>query len=128
MYVYEQATGRLSRDGKVIGQGYSGFGAGLNDPASQEIPNVGPIPCGLWQVGAPIDTAEHGPYVLRLTPDPATETFGRSGFLLHGDEIEHAGEHLASHGCIVMGRPARVLLWTSGDHALTVIARDLAAV
>jgi hypothetical protein len=49
-------------------------------------------------------------------------TFGRGEFLIHGDEVEHPGEHMASHGCIVADRVTRTRIWQSGDTVLAVIA------
>jgi len=34
MWTYEQATGALSKDGEVVGEGYSGFGGDLRDRIS----------------------------------------------------------------------------------------------
>lgn len=99
--------------------GYSGHGEGKNNPALQETPNVGPIPYGLWRiVGPPFDTPTHGPFVMRLEPCEGTQTFGRDGFLIHGDSKIAAGT--ASHGCIVLPRATRERIWDSGDHLLTV--------
>lgn len=106
----------------MLAVGYSGHGPGLNNPTAQAAPDVGPIPRGLWSIGAPRDTPEHGPFVLPLIPHSATDCCGRSGFLIHGDEVEHPGEHLASHGCIVLPREAREQIWQSGDHVIEVTA------
>jgi hypothetical protein len=57
-----------------------------------------------------------------LTPDPTNVMQGRGGFLVHGDEIAHAGEHLASEGCIVLSYPLRSQIWMSNDHQLRVIS------
>jgi Protein of unknown function (DUF2778) len=122
MWTYKQSNGELSRDGVVEGDGYSGFEAGRNNPAMQEQPNVGPIPQGRYSIGSPecVDSpGPHGPFVLRLTPDPANQMFGRAGFLIHGDSIVQPG--LASHGCIIMGRIIREKIAASGDTALTVV-------
>jgi hypothetical protein len=120
-WTYAQKTGELQQDGKRIANGYSGAGAGKNNPAMQQLPNVGPIPQGDWTiVGPPVDTQDHGPYVLHLHPAPQTETFGRSGFLMHGDSIESPG--CASHGCVILPRPVREQVWTSGDRDLKVVA------
>lgn len=119
---YEQSTGKLSKDGVLVDAGYSGFGSGLNNPDAQQVPDMGPIPAGSWAIeGPPFDSPSHGPYVLRLTPAEDTETFGRSGFLIHGDEVAHAGEHLASHGCIILARATRSRIWQSGDSSLEVV-------
>lgn len=114
----------LDHNGVLISKTvYSGFGEGLNNSAWESIRDVGPIPQGLWDVfGPPFDTAEHGPYVLRVEPRPGTNTFGRVGFLMHGDEREHPGEHLASHGCIVADRVTRTRVYQSGDTFFRVIS------
>jgi hypothetical protein len=113
MYVYSQSSGQLTWDGALIGTGYSGHGPGLNNGAFEAVSNVGPIPKGLWDISGPIFTSSHGPYAFILTPAGTTETYARSGFLCHGDEIEHAGEHLASEGCIILSRDVRNII---GDH------------
>ncbi len=125
---YAQKTGELQQDGRHVATGYSGAGAGKNNPAMEKEPNVGPIPRGDWTiVGPPVNTQDHGPYVLKLEPDAATETFGRAGFLLHGDSRQAPGS--ASHGCIVMPRTVREQVWNSGDRELEVVTemppRDL---
>lgn len=123
MLTYVQRTGNLYRDGSLLGTGYSGHGPGRNVPEQQNVHSVGPIPAGLWTVfGPPYDTETHGPYVMRLLPDPATDTFGRSGFLMHGDAIAAPGT--ASLGCIVMERPIRQAVWESGVRQLRVVADE----
>lgn len=101
------------------GSGYSGFGAGKNNPAMQAVADTGPIPVGQWEIGPPHDTPSHGPYVMALTPSAGTNTFGRSGFLIHGDSIAAPGT--ASHGCIILGRALREKIWQSGDHQIQVV-------
>jgi hypothetical protein len=121
MWTYAQHDGELCQNSESVCRGYSGFGAGKNNPADQAIPDVGPIPQGNWLItGPPVNTMEHGPYVLRLEPEPGTATHGRSGFLIHGDSIEHPGE--ASMGCVILGRTVRQSIWLSGDRTLQVIA------
>jgi len=121
MWTYAQKTGVLQRNGQLVGTGYSGFDNGKNNPDMQAVPDVGPIPRGDWTiVGPPFNTAEHGPFVLRLDPSPATNTFGRDGFLMHGDSIQAPGT--ASKGCIIMPRTVREAVWNSGDKELEVVA------
>src|SRR5581483_10402667 len=98
MWVYTQLNGDISHDDEHVGFGYSGFGEGKNDPTDEEKVGIGPIPIGRWIIGEPHDTPTHGPYVMPLTPAMDTQTFGRSGFLIHGDSLERPGQ--ASHGCI----------------------------
>lgn len=123
MWTYVIDSGELSLERVVHGTGYSGHGEGKNCPAYQGVPCEGPIPCGIWEIrGPPFDTGSHGPYVLRLVPHDGTETFGRTGFLIHGDSRSHPGE--ASQGCIVMPREVRERVWLSGDRTLLVVASE----
>lgn len=122
MWSYTQRSGRLrDASGKVIAVGYSGAGEFKNDPAAQNVPDSGPCPCGVYDVGAPVDTKTHGPYVLWLTPDPANEMWGRSAFGVHGDSIVEPGT--ASEGCIIVPRFARERLSESGER-LEVVAEE----
>lgn len=110
----------MTQNGVAKAVGYSGHGEGKNNPAMQSVHDVGPIPQGLWKMTAlELETAEHGPYVIVLTPSPFTETFGRTGLLCHGDSVEHPG--CASLGCVIMPHPVREEMWTSDDHFLKVI-------
>jgi hypothetical protein len=118
---YAQKTGELQQDGTHVATGYSGSGSGKNNPEMQQVHNVGPIPQGTWTiVGPPVNTTEHGPYILSLKPAAETDTFGRSGFLMHGDSVQSPGH--ASQGCIVLPRPVREQVWNSGDRNLKVVA------
>jgi hypothetical protein len=58
--------------------------------------------------------------VMRLTPDPTNEMFGRSAFLIHGDSIKAPGT--ASEGCIIQSNPVRTLVSKSSNRRLQVIA------
>lgn len=116
IWIYDQKTGQLSRR---VGVGYSGAGEGKNNPAMQDVQNVGPIPRGVYSIGDPVDTTTHGPFVLALAPDPKNDMHGRSAFLIHGDSISRPGT--ASRGCIIMPRNVREQVWKSGDNELEVI-------
>lgn len=105
MWVYEQATGRLSREGQPVAIGYSGFGPGKNNPDMEHVHDVGPIPQGWWSIVAVKDSATEGPVTIFLEPWPGTKTYGRSGFRIHGDSKEHAC--CASHGCIIEPKAGR---------------------
>lgn len=107
MLTYTQSTGLLIDKGGVLGhtfQCYSGAGVGKNNPALQAIKNVGPLPCGIYDIGELLLESEHGPYAIRLLPRPENKMFGRAGFMLHGDSIEHPG--CASEGCICLSPKA----------------------
>ena len=120
MWTYSQQTGKLtSEDGSIRGVGYSGRGADLNNPAGEADVGQGPIPEGMWTIGPFFsDPGGKGPIVCRLTPEDGTETFGRSGFMIHGDNSE--SNHTASEGCIILARLLRVAIEVSGDNSLQV--------
>ena len=120
MWTFKQSTGQMfSPGGMAIGTGYSGSGEWKNDPEDQTVKNKGPIPEGFYEIGPPCNTDTHGPFVMSLTPDPTNQMFDRSGFLIHGDSLEHPGE--ASEGCIILARTLREAVWSSGDTRLQVI-------
>lgn len=124
---YEQITGFMYDDnGQLLGKGYSGHPPHRNDPSSEGVPNIGPIPCGTYNITAmEPNTTEHGPYVLVLSPDGPTRqrilSYNRTPdeFRVHGDEIKVPG--MASQGCIVMPPSVREVLWTGPDHIIDVI-------
>jgi hypothetical protein len=118
-WTYHQSNGELyDSAGDLIGTGYSGSPIGKNDPADQDIADVGPIPCGDYTIGEPFNAVDTGPYSMDLSPAPTNEMFGRSGFRMHGDSIAHPG--CASEGCVIMPPEVRQAVWQSGDHALVV--------
>ena len=116
---YSQKTGALlSPAGTYVGNGYSGRGAGLNNPLQQNVADVGPIPQGEWAIGHFFDDpGGKGPIVADLTP-AAAETFGRSGFMVHGDN--GAANHTASEGCVILPRGLRQMVMASDDRSLIV--------
>jgi len=120
MWNYSQSSGVLTHNFIRVGMGYSGHGEGKNNPSLQNVPDVGPCPQGRYSIGAMHDTETHGPHVMALTPESGTNTFGRSGFLIHGDSLEHPGA--ASEGCIILPRPIRDQISASNDYELTVTA------
>jgi len=119
MWVWDQSAGELRRDGKVVSRGYSGNGRGKNNPSMQAAVGVGPIPRGMWLIGAPYTSPNTGPYTLALAPMNGTDTLGRNSFRIHGDSIANPGT--ASHGCIILPRAVRQQIWSSGDRDLQVV-------
>ena len=121
-WTYQQSTGAIADpSGSPSGTGYSGADGCKNDPAAQDQSCRGPIPAGDYDIDlTPFDSPAHGPFVLRLTPDPENEMFGRSGFLIHGDSAAHPGK--ASEGCIILARSIRETISASGVNRLTVIS------
>ena len=108
LLLYRVETGRfMDAAGPLLYRCYSGkFGPARNNPNAEAEPNRGPIPRGRWMMGKPYDSARVGPLCIPLLPAAETSTFGRSAFLIHGDNA--AGD--ASEGCIVAPRPLRHLL------------------
>jgi hypothetical protein len=121
MWVYVQIDGALWHgDPEPVATGYSGAEPnGKNKPNMEAVVGIGPIPCGYYTItGPPYNDPEHGPFVMKLIPDPTNQMFGRSDFLMHGDSIENPG--CASKGCIIMPRNVRERVWNSGDRELLV--------
>lgn len=118
MIEYEQTRGDILIRNTQIGVGYSGFGPGLDNPDMEEVPNVGPIPRGLYDIVRWDDHhGDKGPQVAVLKPH-GHNAHGRSAFLIHGDSPEM--NHTASHGCIVASKTIRNALRASGETQLKV--------
>lgn len=110
MFIYGQRTGTMwlksQSDDNIIGKGYSGKkGASRNNPQAEEKPQEGPIPKGLYKIGAPIKHRRLGKMAMPLYPVGHT-AHGRTGFYIHGDNA--AGD--ASTGCIIMPMNTRGLI------------------
>lgn len=116
-WTYKQSTGEMISPKGTVSQGYSGHDIGKNNPEKQNIPKIGPIPRGVYTIGPSYDDPHKGPCVMRLTPDPKDEMFGRAGFLIHGDNSKHD----ASEGCIIFGPVTRHAIDHSIDRILNVI-------
>lgn len=121
MWTYSQSAGTMTNAaGEVIATGYSGNGASMNEPADEDTEDHGPLPQGNYAIGAASTHPVLGPVSMELTPDPANEMFGRSGFFIHGDNA--ALDHTASDGCIILPRAARETIAESGDVNLKVVS------
>lgn len=114
---YDQTTGDLTHNGTFEGTGYSGTGFGRNNSSLERVEGHGPIPRGEYKIGRAYDDPHLGPCVMHLDPLPGTNTWGRSLFRLHGNNIEND----ASHGCIILGPSIRRLIASSGDTDLNVV-------
>lgn len=127
MHAYAQSSGNWFEDGLLIGSGYAGGNLGKqpqgrNNPLMQAVHSVGPIPQGVYDIeGPPFTHPTAGPFCMRLIPRAQTNTFGRSGFMVHGDTAIPGN---ASEGCIVLPRAVREKIWNSGQLVLTVVASD----
>jgi hypothetical protein len=93
----------------VVGSAYSGAPGYVNDPDATAMPDRGPIPSGLWSIGAPVDDPVTGIFTLPLGPLAGTETYGRSEFKIHGPNAakDKNGSQASSTGCIVAAHPER---------------------
>lgn len=122
---WDQSTGELLYpNGVMIAHGYSGGDCGrrpdgVNNPELEQVADVGPIPVGEYAVGAFFDDlGGKGPMVCRLTPVNGTETYGRSGFMIHGDNA--AMNQSASEGCVILPKVVREAIAASGEALLRV--------
>jgi glycerol uptake facilitator-like aquaporin len=124
-FVYQQSTGELdftAPDGSnyYVGNGYSGNGAGLNNPNMQYVPFVGTIPQGIWLIGPQQD---NGTLLssMRLTPSSGTYVGSRDpfSFLIHG--ANQYTSPIASTGCIVANSSIRNAIGNSGATRLQVV-------
>ncbi len=109
MYTFKQSTGELFKVGMTTGRGAAGQGAGLNNPAKQDVHKIGPLPRGRYKIGAPYHHPHLGPLTFNLTPDPANKMFGRDEFKIHGFEAgcDHTNPRTSSEGCIAQEHPTR---------------------
>lgn len=120
---YSQSTGQMTYvDNQTgartpLGTGYSGNGAGYNNPNMQNVPFVGPIPQGAYDIGGA--TTTRGPLTLPLNPRPGIDTFGRDAFRIHGDNSCDCQS--ASSGCIILRRGIREQINNSRDRELRVV-------
>jgi RHS repeat-associated protein len=125
VWVYDQSTGTMvhvddtTGVGTFAGDGYAGNGVGLNNPAEQSTPNVGPIPQGTYDIGDQRNSQQTGPAAMDLTPRDGTNTYGRDNFQIHGDNRQ--GDNSASRGCIVQNRDTRDQIQNSNDRILEVV-------
>lgn len=124
MWTWDQSAGELRRDGAFISKGYSGKGRGVNNPALENIPGIGPIPTGDYSIVEKYNSKNVGPYALKLEPMDGgkfdtVDRVNRSAFRIHGDSVKAPGT--ASKGCIILPRVIRERIWKSGDRLLRVV-------
>lgn len=117
MWEYHIKTGTLKHNGEFVGTGYSGLaGKWRNNPRYVKEVGKGPIPPGIYAIGAARNSPTLGPCVLNLDPVEETDTYGRSLFRIHGDNARHN----ASHGCVILGPLIRHAIASSGDNRFKV--------
>lgn len=124
--VYAQATGRLwLRDEATaekvapLGRGYSGHPPYVNQTDAEALVARGPIPRGAYRLVGPFNHVRLGPVCFFLDPVRSNQMFGRSGFLIHGDNA--MGNQTASHGCIILSRAIREKIATTPVRTLVVV-------
>lgn len=126
MWTFESRTGKLfDPSGKLVWTGYAGGNKGknpegVNNPDMQDVPNVGPLPEGVYTFGKLFLESHLGPYAIELVPDPANDMHGRGDFFCHGDHIGAPGT--ASEGCIIMPRPIRERMFKGVERQIRVVA------
>lgn len=104
MWEYLIAEGVLLLNGEVVGRGYSGAPGYVNNANAVAVKGKGPIPPGEWFFSrAP--WSSKGPQVLSLMKGTETETYGRTAFMIHGDNKRM--NRSASNGCIILPRSVR---------------------
>jgi hypothetical protein len=118
---YNNSTGRLvctdaAGNTTVDQRGYSGTGAGRDNPAMEGVQNVGPIPSGNYNVGTGHDGGHTGPQTLNVDAAAGTDTHGRDAFRIHGNNARND----ASQGCIIMPRNVRDAISNAGGATLRV--------
>jgi len=125
MWTWNQAEGKIYRNGKFVSAGYSGKARGKNNPALQGVRGVGPIPRGNWKILRVYDSDKVGRFAIVLDKvdarpgDDKDDVTGRGAFRIHGDSNIHPGE--ASDGCIILPYTVRQLIWKSNDRDLEVV-------
>lgn len=120
MWSYGITEGTLyNPQGEPAGIGYAGNGEYKNDPKSTHVKDHGPIPCGDWDIGDPVNHPRCGLYCLPLTPRPGTDTKNRAGFYMHGENLAHIGE--SSDGCPIQQKIVRLRVGMSSDRILRVV-------
>lgn len=118
MWFFDQLTGNIWHDDRLVGGGYSGYAQGKNNPDMQDVHEFGPIPRGTYFIGDPVDGTHMGEFAIPLTPAPTNVMFDRLGFFWHGDDKANPGA--ASRGCLISSRWLREEAIRSGDLVLEV--------
>lgn len=126
-WTYQQATGCFTDpNGAIKAICYSGHPPEKNNPSSEALEGLGPIPKGQWTATSVI--AQHpklGPFVIVLQPDDETfarvAAYGRdpTSFRIHGERV-NPPYGLASDGCIIASRDIREIYWNSDDRQILV--------
>ena len=98
---------------------WAGRGEGKNNPAWQQIHNMGPLPQNTYSLGEWTVHPHLGPLVSELTPGPDQEMYGRDGFWIHGPGESNYGQE--SKGCVVIPRAWRELVRATCEKYIEVV-------
>lgn len=116
-WIYSQTLGTVWHDTEEVGIGYSGKEGGCNKPMSETKVGYGPIPRGLYRIGAAYKHPRLGSCTMNLSPVGHT-AHGRTAFRIHGDSGRTPGA--ASEGCIILPLAIRKAIDNSNDKELFV--------
>jgi hypothetical protein len=86
-------------------EAHSGLGNLLDDPAHVDARNAGATPPGAYEM-KPRERLFHGVPALRMTPVDGSDTFGRTGLLVHSYMLGPNGD---SNGCVSVKNYERFL-------------------
>lgn len=84
---------------------WSGHNGAANDVSRERERGIGPLPAGLYRIGAPRESTRLGPFVMDLEQIEG-ESYERSLFRIHGD-TRNDHDHSASDGCVIAPRWVR---------------------
>ena len=119
---YSQSNGLIvNSDGGQIAAGWAGHGQGKNNPIMEDVQCVGPLPRGLYRVGEWQTHPRLGQHCAPLTQVQG-ESFGRSGFWIHGPSRDPEKYGQESEGCIVVPHDPRLGLEALAPDYVQVIA------
>jgi len=129
-FTFSIAAGLVTGPNGVAYNAFSGHNdpetgvQGLNNPAACAVKGVGPLPPGLYAVGAlQANHGSLGPAVMALVRIDLGPSYGRGSFYVHGASAVHP--ELSSDGCIIMSRTDRLTLDRAmaalGDRQLLVV-------
>lgn len=132
MWTFNIKAGKVFHNGEFFSSGWSGHNVrggvqGRNNPATQAVKDIGPLPVGKYKVGTAYDSPKTGPLTIPLTPDPSNEMYDRDGFRIHGWQIgtdPNDPFNPSSDGCIMQARPYREAINSSPDKDWEVISGE----
>lgn len=106
-FLYEQSSGQfaiVNGDFECpLDTGAAGREDGLNNPQMERVRGIGPLPRGQYLMRVVAHSRFAAPAIqLTFAPETRMETYGRSGFYIHGGT--------KSEGCILLQRPTRVIV------------------